>query len=433
MHVVPTRYASRGEAVGPVEGNPSRELRVEGGIVGEPCTVKVLHRGQNAIHARWSASGTPSALRRDPPCPHARQVGGACGGCPWLHLTPDGARDARREVVREALRAVGLDIPVAPTVAGPEDAEGWRHVVKLVGWTDRRGRTRLGAFAPRSHDGVEIAGCMALAPRLHAFTRLGALEVPAGVVRAVIARASRSTRRVLATLVARADTAAVRAFARALPADGVYLHLHARDGDALTDPVGPLVHLRGDRTLEEAVGERSLALGPLDFFQTNPGLAQRLWASLPRPAPGTDGVVRLVDLYAGAGAVSLALLGAAARGAEVLLVEENAGAVARGAATLRAAGAHVEAVGGRVGGATLPDRFRGALVVANPPRSGFEPGVVARLAALAPSALALVSCHPDALARDLAALVAAGFSVERVTPFDMFPGTPHVEVVAVLG
>jgi 23S rRNA (uracil1939-C5)-methyltransferase len=42
----------------------------------------------------------------------------------------------------------------------------------------------------------------------------------------------------------------------------------------------------------------------------------------------------------------------------------------------------------------------------------------------------MVSCHPAALARDLAALTAAGFSVTDTVAVDMFPQTPHLEAVA---
>jgi tRNA/tmRNA/rRNA uracil-C5-methylase (TrmA/RlmC/RlmD family) len=43
-----------------------------------------------------------------------------------------------------------------------------------------------------------------------------------------------------------------------------------------------------------------------------------------------------------------------------------------------------------------------------------------------------LSCDPATLARDVAALGAGGFRVTRLCLFDLFPQTPHVEVLALL-
>ncbi len=43
-----------------------------------------------------------------------------------------------------------------------------------------------------------------------------------------------------------------------------------------------------------------------------------------------------------------------------------------------------------------------------------------------------MSCNPRALARDLAELVGRGLEIRWMRAYDMFPHTPHVEVVAML-
>jgi 23S rRNA (uracil1939-C5)-methyltransferase len=51
---------------------------------------------------------------------------------------------------------------------------------------------------------------------------------------------------------------------------------------------------------------------------------------------------------------------------------------------------------------------------------------------LAPPRVVYVSCHAESLARELPRIVASGYRVTAIRPVDMFPHTPHVEVVTVL-
>jgi 23S rRNA (uracil1939-C5)-methyltransferase len=55
--------------------------------------------------------------------------------------------------------------------------------------------------------------------------------------------------------------------------------------------------------------------------------------------------------------------------------------------------------------------------------------VVRRLTELRPRRLVIVSCDPATLARDLAGLVGAGCSIQKITLVDLFPQTYHLETV----
>jgi 23S rRNA (uracil1939-C5)-methyltransferase len=73
---------------------------------------------------------------------------------------------------------------------------------------------------------------------------------------------------------------------------------------------------------------------------------------------------------------------------------------------------------------------RPQVVVVDPPRAGLHPRVVARVAELEPRRVVYVSCNPATFARDARDFTALGYVLEEVTPFDMFPHTPHIECVA---
>jgi tRNA/tmRNA/rRNA uracil-C5-methylase (TrmA/RlmC/RlmD family) len=59
-----------------------------------------------------------------------------------------------------------------------------------------------------------------------------------------------------------------------------------------------------------------------------------------------------------------------------------------------------------------------------------DPRVPAELARRRPERIVYISCDPATLARDLVRL--AGYRIDRLRAFDLFPQTAHVETVAVL-
>ena len=69
------------------------------------------------------------------------------------------------------------------------------------------------------------------------------------------------------------------------------------------------------------------------------------------------------------------------------------------------------------------------LVVADPARAGLGREAVALVAATGAGTVVLVSCDPVAMARDTALLAAHGYRHGGSTVLDLFPHTPHVEVV----
>ena len=80
----------------------------------------------------------------------------------------------------------------------------------------------------------------------------------------------------------------------------------------------------------------------------------------------------------------------------------------------------------------LPQLVPGAdfVVYTNPPRTGHDSRVNQWLSEKAPLAIAYLSCNVKNLKRDLADL--PNYRLEKIQPFDFFPQTDHVEVLALL-
>lgn len=210
--------------------------------------------------------------------------------------------------------------------------------------------------------------------------------------------------------------------------EGLWVHLHPAAGVRLFAKGGWRLAWGIPRSRDS----RGLLYGPGSFSQLLPDLHDRSLAEAREfLGPGPEKAV--LDLYCGTGA-SLALWQAS--GAAVLGVEAGGEAVecARlnvpGAEVLRGACAdrlpQAEAFLGRF-------RPKERLVYANPPRTGLEPPVAEALAGrLRPARLAYLSCSPGTLSRDISFLEEVGFRMRRLLPFDFFPRTAGVEVLALL-
>ncbi len=72
------------------------------------------------------------------------------------------------------------------------------------------------------------------------------------------------------------------------------------------------------------------------------------------------------------------------------------------------------------------------VVVVDPPRAGLSKRVVSRVGEVGAPKIVYVSCNPTTMAPNIAQFQEHGYRLERVTPVDMFPHTPHVEAVGLL-
>ena len=141
----------------------------------------------------------------------------------------------------------------------------------------------------------------------------------------------------------------------------------------------------------------------------------------------------MLDLYCGAGTISLCLAREAAQviGAEIVpAAVENARENA-----LRNGLHNIEFLCADAGEAAAELARRGVrpdAVVVDPPRKGLSPEVIETVCAMAPERVVYVSCDVATQARDLKRFADLGYAPEQAVAVDMFPRTAHVETVCCL-
>lgn len=445
--LTPQHWGPNGDAVAMAE----LPVDVWAGIPGETAEVELLHTGRHRIVGRWFGPlGEPHPQRREPPCEHVNP----CGGCPLMHLRPEGQALARLSLLRDALQERGLqDLAPRELVPSPLGDEGYRHTVKLTVGRSDQGHLRVGTYSRRTHRVVAIPGCPVATPTLRRAMSVLAHQVieldiwpfepetGRGTLRHLVLRQSRSTGEVLLTIVAGNRNKVLGSLAERLTGAvsevvGVHLHLNSEPGNAIFAPdeggVVRTLPLLGRDSLDESLGGLTLAVGPGDFYQANPAMAERIGQDLLELLEPDRGRP-VVDLYCGVGGFSL-LLGAAH--GWVLGVEAVGGAVLRARENARRNRVPAEFLAGDVL-ALLPEvarrlEERHPVVLVDPARRGLGDGVLEGIVGLMPARVAYLSCNPRALARDLEQFQQRGFKVRVLRAYDMFAQTAHLETLAIL-
>jgi 23S rRNA (uracil1939-C5)-methyltransferase len=161
------------------------------------------------------------------------------------------------------------------------------------------------------------------------------------------------------------------------------------------------------------------------FFQVNTVMAdkmvQHLLDKLPLPAR------TVLDVYCGAGLFSAFL---APRCERLIGIESSPSACEDFAANLDEFD-HVELYEGMAEDVIPLLEMEQPIVLVDPPRAGVEVRALDGIQQLAPQTIAYVSCDPSTLARDTARLIAGGYRLVEVTPFDLFPQTYHIESISI--
>jgi 23S rRNA (uracil1939-C5)-methyltransferase len=364
-----------------------RVVFVDGALPGELVEVQVFDEHVDYARAVVVSVEEPAPGRVAPPCPY---VAAGCGGCGWQHIHTDVQVELKREIVVDALRRIGrLTNPEVTSAAGLP-VTGYRTTVRM----GVRGG-RAGFRAHRSHDLVDIDSCMVAHPLLDELMRDGRF----GGAREVTLRCGAATgeRLVLAAPTARGIEVA----------EDVVL-------------VGENEVKRGRTArFHEVVGGRRFIISATSFFQARPDGAEALVAAVRDAFVEDDELGTFIDAYCGVGLFA-GLLG---DDRKVVGIERNGPAVRDARDNLESSAQIVRAEVAAWN--PLPAR----VVVADPSRPGLGSKAAARLAATGATRLVLVSCDPASLGRDVAVLGGLGYVHRGSTVVDLFPHTPHVEVV----
>ena len=416
----PTALAIGGDAIARIGGGDEAGTRrnggpgangkvvfIDGALPGE--TVEVRFDDEKTDYSKATTIAVSKAVpeRVEPTCPH---VARGCGGCGWQFVDVLAQPTYKQSMTVDALYRTGRIAAAKQlvTLAPPLPAGRHRTTVRAMIVNGQSAFREQG-----SNRGVIVDSC-----------EVTHREVEHVLVNGRFGRANEVTIRVGATtgdLLVVADPSA----------SGVRLPQPSPEWTAIggrsvvvgLDAVG-----RGSgASYREVIDGVEFRVSALSFFQTRPDGAEQLVSLLNTALADHHDV--LIDLYGGVGLFAGTI---GRRFQTVVSVEQEQSASDDAIVNL----AHLDDANivtedvAEWRPSRSSTRGRNVAIIADPARKGLGRGGVGAIARLEPGIVLLVSCDLGSLGRDAKLLGEAGFELESSMVVDLFPKTPHVEVVS---
>ena len=371
-------------------------------IEGERVEVEIVEVRRRFATADLVRVITPSPHRVAPQCPYYAN----CAGCQYQHIDYAHQLELKRAQIRDVFQRIGKikDPPIEPVVGSPRP---YHYRNKIV----VHGPGKPGFWTMRGRSIIPIAQC----------------PIARELVNARLAELSQQ------------DITDKHVTIRCNSAGQTWVFTETSNSGTGVPPVSPVLGNSGGQpgrlshSIDETLLGKTLQVPMGSFFQIN---AEVITAALEhaRTVFAASGCRVLVDAYCGVGLFALLLADLAGHvyGMELderAITAANANAARLG---LKNYDFYVGSTDRLLFYTLRQCQQEETCLILDPPRSGCGTAVLKTLTKQHPRKIIYVSCAPPMLARDIKELQAAGYVLERVTPFDMFPQTQHCEAVAEL-
>lgn len=371
------KYAPPGHGLGYYD---SKAVFVSCTSVGDVVRVKKQKEKKNYIIASIVELIKPGPDRVEAPCPHYTM----CGGCTLLHLDYEKQLELKKQVLQElfARQQVSIDPEIVPS---PSQWK-YRHRAQLKSENGVLGFTQL-----NSHDLTPVHNCMILSDGIKAATERLPLDYRK---RQEFLLLESSLNKTVATTVITGKR-------------------------SRTQPGFP-------GTIQEDYGFGKLNLRSEDFAQANPWVTGKLIEDLLEEVKGG---IKVTELYCGSGTFTIPL---AKHVEQVYGYELSEKAVNLAKENVRENGLdNVRLTAGDLTKITFESDVD--TIVTDPARIGMGKRIVKLIGASKASKVVYISCNPSTLARDVTNFHSfSDFRLQTIKGYDMFSGSTHMEVMAVL-
>ena len=429
-------YGEDGMGVARIDG---RVVFVHGALRGEKCRVLILKTLRSVAFAKVLKVLEPSDARIAPDCPYFPR----CGGCTYRHMRYEEELRLKRQRVQDNLSRIGGSTVEVEEILGAQDTLRYRNKAQYPVSKDGA----VGFYRARTHEVIECERCLLVKPEADAAAEalrdyMQTCHVAGydektgrGLVRHLYVRSNAAGESLICVLVngdklPKEDRLVGLLRAACPKCTGIVLGTNMKKGNVI---LGDRYRtLWGSDRLEDTLCGKTFRLSVPSFYQVNRAQAERLYAKAIEFA-GLTGGETVLDLYCGAGTITLAMADRAKKvlGAEIVpeaIDDARENAACSGVQNAEFFCGDASDVAKKL----ARERLRPDVITVDPPRKGLAADVVESIAEMQPERVVYVSCDSATMARDVKRFAELGYTAVRACAVDMFPRADHIETVCLL-
>ena len=429
-------YGEGGMGVARIDG---RVVFVHGALRGEKCRVLILKTLKSVAFAKVLEVLEPSSERMESDCPYFPR----CGGCTYRHIRYEEELRLKKQRVQDNLSRIGGSDVTVEEILGAQDTLRYRNKAQYPVSKDGA----VGFYRARTHEVIECEHCLLVRPEADAAAEalrayMQSCHVAGydektgrGLVRHLYVRSNAAGESLICVLVngdkLPKEDRLVALLRDACPkCTGIVLGTNTKKGNVI---LGDRYRtLWGSDRLEDTLCGKTFRLSVPSFYQVNRVQAERLYAKTIEFAALT-GQETVLDLYCGAGTITLALSDHAKKVLGTEIVPEAIDDARENAARNGVKNAEFFCGDASdVAKKLARENLRPDVITVDPPRKGLAADVVESIAEMQPGRVVYVSCDSATMARDVKRLADLGYTAQRACAVDMFPRADHVETVVLL-
>ena len=438
-----TALSGQGVGIGRVGG---MAVFVDRTVVGDRVCAHIIKVKKNYSVGKLLEIIIPSKGRKEVDCPAFSQ----CGGCAFRHIHYKNELEIKASGVYDAMKRIGsLDVKPKEILPAPNKV-GYRNKAQYPVSMDENG-LYYGFYARHSHRVVRSEGCKLQPPIFEKTMKLIKLwadkngvsaydeTMGDGNLRHILLRYGEKTGELMVVAVINADSLPFAEDLTEILRENLKENLASLQYNVNKDDTNVIlgektVTVFGNDYITDEICGVKVRISAASFYQVNRAAAEVLYKKAAAYIEKEDKVI--LDLFCGIGTIGLSLLNLCGKEDRSLIGVEIVPSAVENAKQNALLGGFKNA---RfiLGDATkAAEQLRGEnivpdTVIVDPPRKGCDEKLLKIIAHdFAPKKLIYISCDPATLARDSKILSENGYELKEYSPVDLFPGTSHIETVA---